>query len=83
MGIRPENIRLSQPGATSENIIQAFVEKVEPLGREFHLAMKSGADWFLAISPAGGMSSFEKNICAQFDMQQTHFFDTSTGQAII
>ncbi len=84
-GIRAEDIYdklfVSQP--TSENIVKAVCEVIEPLGPAVLLYLNTGRHTFIARVGSYNRPQMNKEMDIVFDMNKAHFFDKDTEQTII
>ncbi len=86
LGIRPENIydaTMNNPIAvTAENTIKAKVDVLEPLGHQYIAYLKAGEHAFLASIDAGSKLKIDDEADFAINLDQLHFFDAETDQAI-
>jgi multiple sugar transport system ATP-binding protein len=84
LGIRPEAIRAKRraDNAPTEQIIEAVVEVVEPLGSETWLHLSSAAHTVVARFPAAERARVNEKLSLVFEMRAAHFFDAGTGKTI-
>ncbi len=84
-GIRPENIcdpRSVRDGA-ADQIVEAIIEGVQPIGPETYLHITSGAHSFVARVPATCQAKPGEKVSLLFDMTSAHFFDPLTERTIL
>lgn len=86
LGIRPENIydaSMNNPiPTTAENTIEAKVDVLEPLGHQYIAYLKAGEHSFLASIDAGSRLKIDDVARFSINLDQLHFFDAETEQAI-
>ena len=82
-GIRPEDVKHTQPGADPGATIAATVEVVEPMGAEIILYLNTGAHSFIARVNPHDKAEVGQKVSATFDMRKCHFFDQATEQTIV
>jgi len=84
-GIRPEDIhdKLFVAEASSDNIVKAAVEVVEPMGAEVFLYIIAGKSSLIAR--VGGRDNPEvgQDMDLVFDMSKVHFFNKDTEEVIV
>ncbi len=84
-GIRPEDINdavfVSQP--KPEHCIQARVEVVEPMGAEVFIYLNTGRHAFIARVDGHDQAEVDQQLQLVLDMKKAHFFDPSTGEALV
>ncbi len=78
LGIRPENIRL-----TDSSGWPAGVEVVELMGSEAILYLRLGAETIVARVPPHSVPRAGDNVRISFDLDRIHFFDATTEEAIV
>ena len=82
MGIRPETIRLAQPGGSQtddELPISATVETLELLGAEYHAGLNVGGCVMTSRIPAREKISIGQRLDVVCNLRKAHFFDKKTG----
>jgi multiple sugar transport system ATP-binding protein len=82
LGIRPEDIRESQPGDPKDSQVDAVVEVVEPLGNEILIDVKVGPNPMVARVPPTSRLRMHEQVRLSLDPERLHFFDARTEQAI-
>jgi len=82
LGIRPEDIKVSEVSARAENEIEARTQRVEMLGPETNLHLDMGASSCVARIPPGNDLAVNKTVSLIFDMSRAHFFDSVTEERI-
>lgn len=84
-GIRPEDIydKLFTSQASSENIVKAVVEMVEPMGAESYLYITIGKSSLIARVGGHDKPEVNQDIDLVFDMSKAHFFNKDTEEIII
>ena len=80
MGLRPEHI--SPADRASRASLAALLERVEPAGAEVLLYFSRACLPFVARVRADGTPRDGESVPVWFDMEQAHFFDPATGQAL-
>lgn len=81
LGIRPENIRITEEG--EENSIAAEVDVVEPMGNVSHLFVNiGGKQCILSVDGSLLLNSGEK-IYLDFPEEMIHVFDAQTGETLL
>jgi multiple sugar transport system ATP-binding protein len=80
LGIRPENIVLKP--VSHNGMVQARLERIEQLGAESHLHLRTAAHRFIARSVFAEDAAVPRDVQVGFDLQSAHFFDPNTGDAI-
>ena len=78
MGIRPEDIQISDDGDVAGEI---FV--VEPLGREDLIDVRVGAHSFLLLAATESRHQAGESVKLKFDMTQAQFFDPETERSLL
>jgi multiple sugar transport system ATP-binding protein len=84
LGLRPESIgdgALANTSATEP--IEAMVEVVEPIGAETYLHLTTGMHTLVARVRSQSRPEVSRRLKLAFDMSQAHFFDPTTGAAIV
>jgi multiple sugar transport system ATP-binding protein len=82
MGIRPENIRLSQSGETlsgGEFRIDTTVKSLELLGAEYYASLDAGGCLLTGRIPAREKLSLGQKLKVVCNAYKAHFFDKKTG----
>jgi multiple sugar transport system ATP-binding protein len=84
-GIRPENVAdaLYVTNPNPEHQLKARVEVVEPMGAETYLYLNTGAHSFIARVSGSERVNVNQDLTLVLSMKKGHFFDPSTGVAII
>ncbi|MBI3852125.1 MAG: ABC transporter ATP-binding protein [Verrucomicrobia bacterium] len=84
-GIRPENIvdKLHAREAPPERIVDASVEIIEPMGSETYIYLTTGSHSFIARVNATDRVAVKQKTSLVFDTRSAHFFDPTTGKAIV
>ena len=77
LGIRPENLILSQKG--KKNILTAKVIVIEPTGSETHVVMRFGKQDIVAVFRERHPLEIGQTIHLTYEPEKVHFFDTKTG----
>ena len=77
LGIRPENLILSQKG--KKNILTAKVIVIEPTGSETHVVMRFGKQDIVAVFRERHPLEIGQIIHLTYEPEKVHFFDTKTG----
>ena len=78
MGIRPEDIQISDMG---ELLGEIFV--VEPLGREDLIDVRVGQHSFLLLDSAETQRRAGERVSLKFDMDKAQFFDPQTERSLL
>ena len=78
MGIRPEDIQISENGNVSGEI---FI--VEPLGREDLIDVRVGPHSFLLLENTESQRQSGERVNLKFDMQKAQFFDPQTEKSLL
>jgi multiple sugar transport system ATP-binding protein len=82
MGLRPENVRVLQPGeqkAQNEVLLNAIVDHMELLGAEYNAGLLVNGCLITCRIPAGREIHQEQRLDAVFNINKAHFFDEKTG----
>ncbi|HAP42690.1 MAG: glycerol-3-phosphate ABC transporter ATP-binding protein [Spirochaetes bacterium GWD1_61_31] len=79
-GIRPENLKIVREATAST--VQAKIVLVEPLGSEKHVYCRLGAVEVVARAEMSFWGEIGDTVFLHPDMEEAHFFDTATGQAL-
>lgn len=79
VGIRPEDIKIVQPGEG----IKAVVEMTELLGSDLNVYFKIDAHVYIMKTDALSYLSIGDEIYVAFDTNKLHLFDTETEQSLI
>ncbi|MDR0455322.1 MAG: ABC transporter ATP-binding protein [Treponema sp.] len=82
MGLRPENIRILQPGeqkANDEHLFSATVENLELLGAEYNASLNVGGYMITGRIPAREEIRPGQRLEAVFNINRAHLFDEKTG----
>lgn len=84
LGIRPEHVAFRASGSCSgpEQIVEAKVLAVQPVGPDTFLQLRAGETSFVARVQGGARISPSQPCGVSFDLEQAHFFDPATGKAI-
>jgi multiple sugar transport system ATP-binding protein len=84
LGIRPENIQQSGDArdAATENMMDAEVDLVEPMGPYVDLYLRRGGHSFTARIPGNNRVRVNQRVSFIFAMDQAHFFDATTEKRI-
>jgi len=84
LGIRPECVHhtLTMHVPNNEQVVQATIEIVEPMGAETHLYLESGAHSITAKVPSSAHYRMNEEISLFFDMEKAIFFDPTTEMRI-
>ena len=78
MGIRPEDIQISDDGAIAGEI---FI--VEPLGREDLIDVRVGPHSFLLLASTETQHQAGERVKLKFDMEKLQFFDPQTEKSLL
>ena len=78
MGIRPEDIQISDDGEVAGEI---FI--VEPLGREDLIDVRVGPHSFLLLATTESRHRAGERVNLKFDMTQVQFFDPQTERSLL
>jgi ABC-type sugar transport system ATPase subunit len=85
LGIRPENVRLSEPGdeiSARPLTLSMEVSAVERFGGHCLVTLQRG-DWRLTLRRDGGCSLVERQTAAvELDSSRLHWFDPTSGTAL-
>jgi ABC-type sugar transport system ATPase subunit len=85
LGVRPENVRLSEPGdesSTTPLTLTMEVSAVERLGGHCLVTLRRG-DWRLTARCDGACSLVERQTAAvELDPSRLHWFDPTSGTAL-
>jgi multiple sugar transport system ATP-binding protein len=81
LGLRPEHVNLASdaPGLTP---VGGKVELVEPLGAETQATIRVGEAAFTGRFPPAAKLAFGQDVTLGLALDQAHFFDAKTGDAI-
>ncbi len=82
-GIRPEDIREALPGDPPEQMVEAVVEVVEPIGAEILLDVKVGPDPLTASVDAHTRVRPHQKIKLFLRLEKMHLFDPETETALL
>jgi len=80
LGVRPEHVQPARPGAPGE--ILAPVEVVEHLGNEVLVYLGISGQTITARFPAGIAVQPQQQVSLNFDPNNLHLFDATSGNAI-
>jgi multiple sugar transport system ATP-binding protein len=85
LGIRPEHIACAAPfpAPPPERNVEATVEVIQPLGSDTYLHLAGHAGSFVARVPPTERFSVSEKLSLTFDARHAHFFDPSSGTAIV
>jgi multiple sugar transport system ATP-binding protein len=85
LGIRPEHITCSRPSVSSahEGALQAVVELVQSAGAESYLHLARPARPIVARVPGSYSAAPNQTLALTFDVSNCHFFDPSSGAALL
>ncbi len=78
MGIRPEDIQISEDGAAAGEI---YI--VEPLGREDLIDVRVGEHSFLLLASTETQHHAGERVKLSFDMEKAQFFDPQTEKSLL
>ena len=78
MGIRPEDIQISDGGAIAGEI---FI--VEPLGREDLIDVRVGPHSFLLLASTETHHQAGEQVKLKFDREKLQFFDPQTEKSLL
>jgi ABC-type sugar transport system ATPase subunit len=82
LGLRPEQISVLDPGEPGRSPLLAFVEHVERLGWETHVALRSGAAQFVARAGADCPRQAGDQVRVGFNLARARWFDPGLGAAL-
>lgn len=84
-GIRPEDIhdKLFVAEASSDNVVKAVVEVVEPMGAEVFLYIIAGKSSLIARVGGHDNPEVGQDMDLVFDMSKVHFFNKDTEEIIV
>ncbi len=84
-GIRPEDIydRSLAGNVAPDNVVQAQVDVVEPMGAEVYLYISTGGQSLTARVDVHTGAKVDSTLDFIFDMRKVHFFDKDTEQTIV
>jgi len=80
MGIRPENVSLSQAKSASSTECEVFI--TEPIGPKTIVTVSIGRSLIRSIAPGRFKAEIGDKLHMNFDMQKLHVFDKKTEKAI-
>ncbi|MFC4405523.1 ABC transporter ATP-binding protein [Haloarchaeobius iranensis] len=81
LGVRPEDIRIVDDPA-GENVVEASVHLVEPLGDLSHVTLNCGDRQLTATAPSGRTYDRNETVGFTFDEADCHLFDITTGESL-
>ena len=79
LGIRPEDVRATEPNATG---VRMRLDLVEPLGQELLVSARVGGHEVIARLPPAAPALAGEDITLGFDADALHFFDPETRERI-
>lgn len=79
LGIRPENIHVSENG---RNEVLTHVELVEPLGSHALLYLRTEKNSFVAQSNLANLPQHNTPLTVSFDIDKAHLFHPETGELL-
>jgi len=79
LGLRPEHIR---PAASSEATLTAMVERIEPMGAETHVTLRTGKQVFIARLDAHERLQPGQSLPLVCDTAKAHFFNPESQSAL-
>lgn len=84
LGIRPEDIfnKIYFPDRTTENVVEAVTEVVEPMGSEIYLYLNTGKNTFIVKTLSHDRTKVGQSVEVVFNMEKCHIFDKNTEEAI-
>ncbi len=80
LGVRPEGVIVSRKQKAGHIPVQTRI--IEPLGAYDIVDLKIGSDYLRARTASGFVGKVGDTVWAKLDENQTHFFDTTSGDAI-
>ena len=85
MGLRPEDVEDANfiPNANPENLVQAQVDVVEPLGSEVYLYCVVGSQQFVARVDPRTQAKPGEPITLHFNTNKMHAFNTTTQETLL
>ncbi len=85
LGVRPEDIeqRRYAPHAHADEIINATVDVIEPMGSEIYLYLNTSGHSFVARTASHKRAEPGEKLELAITVPKTHFFDPATEQAIV
>ena len=69
--------------ASNDNTVRAICEVVEPMGAEAYLYLRSGPNTFIARVSGHIHPKVNQDLDLVIDMNEAHFFDKTTEEAIV
>ena len=81
LGIRPENVRLSSPGAPGASL-EGKVNLIEPLGAKDVIHLDVSGHGFRVVGTPGARPVIGENVGLVFEPGRQLFFDDETGEAV-
>jgi len=82
MGCRPEDIHEASSQDPTDNIVEALVEVVEPIGHEIYLVVKAGpAEITARVSPNTPVKA-GRTMKLSVTTEKLHAFDPQTAKSI-
>jgi len=82
LGVRPEDLRETEPDDPKQYRLDAVVEVVEPLGNEILIDVKAGPHPLVARVPPTSRVRMHEQIQLTLNAERLHFFDAQTEQTI-
>lgn len=82
-GVRPEDLNYLEDTKGKENVINAAVDVVEPLGSEIHLFVSTENNQMEASVKPHYVMNVGDQIQLEPDIHKVHFFDAETEQCIL
>jgi multiple sugar transport system ATP-binding protein len=80
LGVRPEGVLVSREQAAGHIPVEAHI--IEPLGAYDIVDLKVGSEFLRARTASGFVGKPGDTVWAKLDENQTHFFDSGSGDAI-
>ena len=80
LGVRPEAVLVSREEAAGHVPVEAHI--IEPLGAYDIVDLKVGSEFLRARTASGFVGRPGDTVWAKLDENQTHFFDSKSGDAI-
>ena len=82
LGIRPEDIHISEDGTFSANKVLTQVELVEPLGNQALLYLRTEENNFVAQSTLVDVPQHNTPLTVNFNIDKAHLFHLETGESL-
>ena len=83
LGVRPEDVSVSETGTSNGDVVRGTVDLVEHLGSDAYASIKVDSEIILArVSPDVQLREGQ-NVSLVFNMAKLHLFDLGTGESLL